>query len=219
MIQAVIFDMDGVLCDSEPVYDEAVALILGRYGVNEVSSASIQQFHGIPSLVTWSRLRERYGLSASAKELELLEREYVEARSGEIPPVPFAFDMMRSFRDSGMKIAVATSNYGARARAVLKQYGAEALVDAVASMEDVARAKPAPDIFLLAAERLCVPPERCAVIEDSLNGVKAAKAANMRVARYANPERAHIGDCGADTVLSSFEGVTIEKLAELMRAR
>lgn len=211
--EAIIFDMDGVLSDSEGVYDEALEVILARYGV-QVPPGLPQTFRGISVRETWRRLGEKYLPDANVDELVDLEREYFDARlnRGEIPPVPFAFEMLRGFREGGMKIAVASSNFRYRVDTVLRQNGAQALVDAIATAEDVKRAKPAPDLFLLAARRLGVLPQNCLVIEDAPSGVEAARSAGMRVAIYAHPERARFGDCGADFILTSFEGVTLETL-------
>ncbi len=215
-MEAIIFDMDGVLSDSQLWYDEAVVEILRGCGISGVTREVSEEFYGISSSETWQALRERYSLSASVDELVGLEEKYMDARNerGEVLPVPFAFEMMKSLHKSGLKIAVATSNFSARAWSLLRQNAAEALVGAVVSVEDVERAKPAPDIFLLAAERLGVPPQKCVVIEDAPSGVKAAKAAGMSVIQYAQPDRAQFGPCGADAVLTSFEGITKEKIIE-----
>ncbi len=217
-LKAVIFDMDGVLIDSQLAYDDVVDVILQRFGAGTAPYELKQTLHGVSTHDTWAILRERFSLPAMVAELAELENGYIEAKSarGEIPPVPFAFEAMISLRQSGVKIAVATSNYRWKALAVLRQYSAEALVDAVTSVDDVLRAKPAPDIFLLAAERLGVEPQHCLVIEDAPAGVKAAKAAGMRAILFAHPERAQSDDCGADAVLTSFEGITLETIKKMI---
>ncbi len=217
-LKAVIFDMDGVLIDSQLVYDEIVDVILQRFGHGNAPFELKQTLHGISTNDTWTILRERYSLPASVAKLTEIELELFEARSarGEIPAMPFAFEAMKSLRQSGVKIAVATGNYRQKALETLRQNSAEALVDAVTSVDDVALAKPAPDLFLLAARRLGVEPEHCLVIEDAPAGVKAARAAGMRVILFARPERARSNNCDADAVLASFEGVTLATIKTMI---
>ncbi len=218
-LMAVIFDMDGVLVDSEPAYDEALDAILRRFGAGEAPEAFKKTLRGLSTYDTWATVRQAYSLEAGVSDLGAMETEFVNAKRerGEILPVPFAFEAMKTLRKGGLKIAVATSNYRQNALTALRQNSAERLVDAVTSVEDVARAKPAPDIFLLAAERLGVAPENCLVIEDAQNGVLAARAAGMQVILFAPASTAERpGACMADAVITSFEGVTPDTIMAMI---
>ena len=212
MLKAVIFDLDGVLSDSEGLYQEATSEILKGFGVS-ISQSELLSFRGLNSILAWETLAERYSLPAAVGELLKMEQEYVDTliEKGSVSPVPFAFAFLKSLKEDGLKTAVATSNFGYRASLVFKQCNAEALVDALVSCEDVENSKPAPDTFLLAASRLGENPEDCIVIEDSLIGVKSAKNAGMKVVLFA-PEKIYDEDFDADLVLYSFEGVTSETL-------
>ena len=211
MLKAVIFDLDGVLSDSEGVYVEAVSDIMGRFDIS-LSPEEHLSLRGLSSTLVWELLAERYSLPVSPAELLRLEQDYVDEliKTGNVSPVPFAFPLLMSLKECGIKAAVATSNFGYRAAMVIKQNEAESFVDALVSSELVENLKPAPDLFLLSARLLDEEPENCLVIEDTLFGVEAAKNAGMKVILYAPEELYDTENCKADMILDSFEGVSCE---------
>ena len=181
-LQAVIFDMDGVLVDSEPFGFEALRRVMARYGLpyGEQENA---EFLGRTTLDSCRILRARHRLPESE---ETLADWYVEAMLEQIArgPIPMAGvpEVLRGVRGAGYRMALASSAEVRLIDANLAALAIRPLFEAVVSGTQVPRGKPAPDVFLAAAERLGVPAAACLVVEDSRNGLLAAKAAGMRCA-------------------------------------
>lgn len=219
MLEAVIFDMDGVLTDSEVAYDEILQALMGEMGIT-ISREEQLSFRAVPSSVTWETLSARYATRLTAQELWRREHEMIEARyeRGEIPEVPYAFALLKELKRGGLKIAVATSNVRRMVRMVLERSGAAEFVDAISCVEDVENAKPAPDLFLNAARLLNVSPRNCVVVEDAPKGITGAKAAGMKVICYAAPTAPKLDHSEADLVVTSFEGLSRETFEDLIGA-
>jgi HAD superfamily hydrolase (TIGR01509 family) len=181
-LQAVIFDMDGVLVDSEPFGFEALRRVMARYGLpyGEEENA---EFLGRTTLDSCRILRARHRLPESE---ETLADWYVEAMLEQIArgPIPMAGvpEVLRGVRGAGYRMALASSAEVRLIDANLAALAIRPLFEVVVSGTQVPRGKPAPDVFLAAAERLGVPAAACLVVEDSRNGLLAAKAAGMRCA-------------------------------------
>jgi HAD superfamily hydrolase (TIGR01509 family) len=194
---AVIFDMDGVLVDSEPFGFEALRRVMARYGLpyGEEENA---EFLGRTTLDSCQILRERHRLPEAA---ETLADWYVEGMLEQIArgPIPMAGvpEVLRRIRAAGYRMALASSAEVRVIDANLTALGLRPLFDAVVSGTQVARGKPAPDVVLAAAERLGAPPATCLVVEDSRNGLLAAKAAGMRcaVVPCAHTRHQDFGEC------------------------
>jgi HAD superfamily hydrolase (TIGR01509 family) len=179
---AVIFDMDGVLVDSEPLGFEAMRQVMARYGV-AYTEVDNEQFLGVTTPESCRILKARHGLVRSARELT---REYVERLLELIAAQPRPMDgvpaVLATLQSIGYPMALASS---AEPEVIAANLGALDLgryFKVVVSGADVSRSKPAPDIFLEAARGLGVPPTGCLVVEDSRNGLLAAKAAGMACA-------------------------------------
>ncbi len=204
---AVIFDMDGVLIDSEPLHHRATQAALGARG-RSYTERDNRAFFGATDSEMLRVLRILFDLPQSTAELvaaktaRLLELIRAEAR-----PLPGVPEVVRWLRESGLPLALATASRPPVIEAVLEAVGLAGAFAAVVSGDDVAHGKPAPDGFLLAARRLAVDPERCLVIEDSRNGVRAAKAAGMRVAAVPCDATSHEDFSAADVVLPSLEAL------------
>ncbi|WP_413811458.1 HAD family hydrolase [Streptomyces sp. OE57] len=177
---AVIFDLDGTLVDSEPLYYEAGRRTLERYGVAGFSWEEHTQFIGIGTRETLETLRERYGIEAPVEELLAVKnRHYLElAATTEIFPEMRAF--VERLRGAGHPLVVASGSSRSAIETALKATGLDALLPVYVSAEDVGRGKPEPDVFLAAARLLAVDPGQCVVIEDAGPGVEAARRAGMR---------------------------------------
>ncbi len=179
-ITALIFDMDGLLVDSEPFAEAAMRSFLGRYGHALTDDVSIRLLgRRVPEAI--QIVAEHYGLVENAAELVTLYNEIrLAAIRGNLRPLPGAAEIIAFGRDHGLRLALATSNTREHVELSLTEAALANLFDAEATGEEVERGKPEPDIFLLAASRLGVEPEKCVVLEDSSAGIAAAKAAGMR---------------------------------------
>jgi HAD superfamily hydrolase (TIGR01509 family) len=180
--RAVIFDLDGVLADSEPWWNQIDAKLLAEQGVNYRG-----EYHrnvlGVSYRLAVEFYKNAFHLSAAVGELMRrrgeIATEFFANRVGLFPSAKTALEALREMK---LRLAVATSSMGASARPLLKRTGINGFFDIIVTGDEVTRGKPHPDIYLLAAEKLGIPTDACLVIEDALSGVAAAEAANMRVA-------------------------------------
>lgn len=213
MIQAVVFDLDGVLLQSEEVWDDVRERYVrergGRYD-EEVQRAMMGM-----SAPEWSRfLHEEAGVPDAPETInrDVVER-MLEAYRRELPLLPGAKEVVRRAA-AAFPLALASSSNRAIFEAALELAGLTACFRATVSSEEVARGKPAPDVYLEAARRLGVAPEACAAVEDSHSGIASAKAAGMRVIAIPNasyPPGEEALDL-ANVTLESLEQLTPERI-------
>jgi HAD superfamily hydrolase (TIGR01509 family) len=211
---AVVFDMDGVLIESEEVWDAVREAYVrergGRYD-DEIQRAMMGM-----SSPEWSRyLHETAGVAESpetinAEVVQLMLAAYRE----HLPLVEGAVDAVWRLA-ARFPLAVASSSNRPLIDAVLDVSGLKECFLATVSSEEVARGKPAPDVYLEAARRLGIVPELCAAIEDSHSGIRSARAAGMRVIAFPNPSYPPDADAlaQADVVIRSLDELTPELVA------
>lgn len=188
-LDLVIFDCDGVLIDSEVLASRIDALALAEIGIPITTEEVLARYVGISTATMLADIAARYGVALpegfaatlQARVLDAFERELAT-----IPGVEAAIDALPH------RLCVASSSTPERLRHALALTGLLARFDPhIFSAVQVARGKPAPDLFLFAAERMGVRPERCLVVEDSIAGVRAARAAGMAVLGFTGG-----GHCG-----------------------
>lgn len=181
VLQAVIFDMDGVLVDSEPMIRAAAVKLFDEIG-QTVSERDFMDFTGMGENRFIGGVAERYGVSLDIEEAKRrLYEIYGEIIQGNLPPLDGAIDFMKKARDRGLKLAVATSADMTKVRQNLGEIGIPPEhFDACVTGNDIEHKKPAPDIFLAAAAKLGIPAQNCLVVEDAVSGVQAAKSAGCR---------------------------------------
>ncbi len=179
-IRALIFDMDGLLVDSEPVAEAALGRFLRSHG-HDLRPGTMERTLGRRLPEAMVVIAEDYGL---ALPLDELTRTYDELRlaalRGNLEPMPGAAALLTFARSAGLRLALATSSLRTHADLSLAETRLAGLFDAEATGEEVERGKPEPDIFLLAAARLGEEPAACVVLEDAPAGLAAAAAAGMR---------------------------------------
>jgi HAD superfamily hydrolase (TIGR01509 family) len=214
VVRAVIFDLDGVLADSEPRWNEIDAKLLAEYGVTYRG-----EYHrnvlGVSYRLAVEFYKKAFGLSASLEELMRRRGEIAsDFFANRIDVFPWTKTVLQELRQMNLYLAVATSSVSASARPFLDRHGLTAFFEVVVTGEEVEHGKPDPEIYLCAGEKLGVGADACLVIEDALSGIAAAKAAKMRVA--AIPDTRFVDPCEynkeADYVLSS-----LKELPSLMR--
>ncbi len=212
---AVIFDMDGLLVDTERLQFGASDLVLRERTGQTIPREVMVSLVGLRSDECWARLRALYGLNESAEELEAAQAAYYAPMLREqAEPMPGALELISYLHAHGYPLAIASSSPFWQIHAVVERFGLGEKLQALASGQEVTHAKPAPDIYLLAAERLGVPPARCVALEDSGPGTAAAKAAGMFVISVPSAETRGHSFAAADVVLPSLVGAerAIERL-------
>ena len=213
MIGAVVFDMDGVIVDSEQVWDEVRERYVREAGGTYTDSAT-RDMMGMSS-VEWSRyMADRLGVPGTPEEINAAIVSRMLERYGEAPPlIPGAVEAVRRCAER-WPLAVASSSNPELIEVVLDVAGLHDVIPVVVSSQEVARGKPAPDVYLEAARRLGVDPRLCAAVEDSHNGIRSAKAAGMRVVAIPNPHFPPDEDAlaQADVVLRSIDELTPEAI-------
>ncbi len=177
---AVIFDMDGVIFDSERLVVETWVEVAEKYGIEGIEDACAACV-GINAQATELKMKEIYGeefpYQEYKKEASALYHERYD--DGRLPTKPGIRELLAFLRENNIKTAVASSTRRAVVEQEIKDAGLMPFFDRIICGDMVARSKPAPDIFLKAAEELGVAPEICYVIEDSYNGIRGAHAAGM----------------------------------------
>ncbi len=178
--KGIIFDLDGLLIDSEDLQIEAEKLALKNYGVIP-SETDIEA--GIGWTITrWAKYyKKKYKLSVSATQLfKDREKFFLKKASKALKAMPGADKILDLSRALGFRMALASSNYRKHIEFVLKNFNWNGYFEVVLGEEDVKEGKPSPDLFLKTAKILKLKPENCVVFEDSYNGMLAAKAAKMK---------------------------------------
>lgn len=209
-VRGVIFDMDGVLCESEPLTIRTAIGVLRDLCGLEVKPADFAPFIGQGEAVYFSGPAGAYGAEIDVGEAKArFYATYPEVIRGKLRPLFGAPEFIDGCRRLGLKLAVATSAETAKLEANLGEIGLPRdRFDAVAVGEEVANMKPAPDSFLLAAERLELPPQDCLVVEDAVAGVRAAKAAGCRcLALTTSFSEGELLEAGADWVAPDLASV------------
>ena len=178
---AVLFDMDGVLTDSEPAFFAAVNDILARYGTS-VGTEEYARFIGSATPDTWRGLIALKQLPAPLDEiLAAYEEPLMQRLRQPRPALPGARELIDRLRAARVPIALCTASYQRWVEAILPSAGLDGLFDALSTADMVERTKPDPAPYVLAASKLGVPPDRCVAVEDSAHGVMSALAAGTHV--------------------------------------
>ncbi len=206
---AIIFDLDGILADSEPCWDKIDAALLAEYGVTYLGEHH-REVLGINYRLAIEFYQRTFGIAASAEAMMRRRGEIAtEFFAEKIDLFPSARDTLETLKEAGLKLAVGTSSVGSSARPFLQRHNIAKFFDTVVTGEEVEHGKPAPDIYLRVAEKMGVAPDRCLVVEDSLSGIASAKAAKMRVAaipdsRFVDPRDY---ETKADVVLGNLSEI------------
>jgi HAD superfamily hydrolase (TIGR01509 family) len=210
---AVVFDLDGVIVDSEQVWDDVREEYVRTSGGTYTETAA-RDMMGMSS-VEWSRyMAETLRVPGTPEEINAAIVERMLGRYGAAPPlIPGAVDAVRRVA-ARWPLAIASSSNPELIEVVVRAAGLGDVFEIAVSSQEVARGKPAPDVYLEAARRLDVDASRCAAVEDSHNGIRSAKAARMHVVAVPNPHFPPDDEAiaSADVVLGSIAELQVEHL-------
>lgn len=207
MSAAIIFDMDGVLIDSGDAIFKSFRLLLKEYGV-DMSAESLGESMGLSMRDQMKIWKEKYPSiprDLDAAEFSLKSFKYeVEVLREDLKPNKVLLELIDKAKSKGLRVAVATSSTKKRAETLLEMMDIRKRLNVLVTSEDVINHKPNPDIFLEAAKRMNVNPEKCIVIEGAVNGIEAAKRAGMTAVAKVTPYYTKEELAGADHIFSSF---------------
>ncbi len=211
--QAVIFDMDGVLTDSEPFYAKAVNETLAGtpHFLTEEDHRAVM---GSSIDDTWQWVMRRFNLEGDIRDWKArYNASVLRILSQRAEPTPGVHEILAAFEARGMKIGLATSSLRVWVDAILARLGLTGRFQSIASADMVQRTKPDPDLYLLAAKGLAVPPSACVAIEDSPRGIQAAKNAGILTIALRTGPTAHMDISAADHVIDRLPAFDLSWLA------
>jgi beta-phosphoglucomutase-like phosphatase (HAD superfamily) len=218
-LQAVVFDMDGVLIDSEPFWRESEIEVFGRHGLR-LTEQDCMRTTGmrIQDVARyWFERRPWVGAPPEALAEDILQGviRRVRGRGAAMPGVGRAVGL---FRSQGLRLALATSSARPLIDAVVERLALGGVFEVICSAENGLRGKPHPDVYLCAADRLGLPPRACLAVEDSIAGVQAAKAAGMKCIAVPLPElRNDPRYLAAEIIVDSLDRVDSRIMDSLIR--
>ncbi len=213
--RAVIFDLDGVLWDGEPLYHEAFNVTLKPYG-HSLNKDDYVRIIGHSVEASWNWVCKRFNLSESPSQFfPAYDKAVLTLLRKPAEPMPGALPLIAELRNRGVPVAVASASLRQWVDATLRGLGLHDAFDTTVSASDVSNGKPAPDLFLVAAQRLGVAPQDCLAVEDTLAGVRSAKAAGMFTIqlRAASTTLPPLDE--ADLVLDSLADLALSLLAPI----
>jgi HAD superfamily hydrolase (TIGR01509 family) len=220
MERCVIFDMDGVIIDSEPVHQECERQIFKILEIN-VSDEQHNALIGATDETMWFRIGDLYKLSMTVpKIIQLKKSLYMEylRKEGCLKIITGIPELIADLDKNNFLLALASSSPHEQISYVLESLGIRHYFQSIISGEDVKVGKPDPEIFIKAAESVGVSPESCVVIEDSYNGVTAAKNANMKCIGYKNPNSGNQDLSDADITVSSLEKISVAMVKSILHS-
>ena len=184
----IIFDMDGVLLDSEPIHQEIIYEVFQLKGI-PFDKAYIETLTGMSAFPMWEKVKHDAQRSESVEELIKFHRDYLFKRLPEVkvPLAPHVKDVLEKFKNEGKHLSLASSSARKLIDIFTQQTNIAHYFEVIMSGDDVKYSKPNPEIFLKVAQWYGLPATQFTVIEDSTNGVKAAKSANMKCIGFDNP--------------------------------
>lgn len=208
MLKAIIFDMDGVIIDSEPQHARAALRVFSRYGI-DVDEEYHAEYIGSSTKKMAEETIAKFHLSVTTEELlaELNNEKKVLLKEEGYQLLPGIIDLIKSLHRTGLRLAIASSSSPAEIEHVVKTLSIKKYFDKLISSSHVSNPKPAPDTFQLALKELGVNPKETMVVEDSCNGCLAAKAAGIPCIGYINPHSGKQDLSSADVLLESFETI------------
>ena len=210
MFKAVIFDMDGVIVDSEPLHIKAERRTLAPFGL-DISDEEFHAYMGQTPRILLNGMIKKYNLNTSIDDLYAVHiQNLLSLYRDEVEPIPGALDLISQLKEYGVSLALASSSDMNLIKVVMEKFGLTETFKEVTSGQELERVKPFPDIFLKTSERLHIPPKECVVIEDSTSGIRAAKAAGMTCIGFRSPNSKNQNYSDADVIVDDLRSVDME---------
>ncbi len=220
MLKAVIFDMDGVIIDSEPLHHKAYHNMFADVGV-KVSSALYESFTGQSTLNVCKAVCDHFNLKATPEHLVALKRKHYKqfftSNSG-LELIDGVLERIKDYHNNGLTLVLASSASMPSINMIFERFNLNPYFKAKLSGADLKQSKPHPEIFEKAAEASGYQKNECLIIEDSTNGIKAAKAAHIYCVGYDSLHSKNQDYSQADTVISNFNAISYAKLTAMFNS-
>ncbi len=215
-LKAVLFDMDGVIVDTEPLHRKAYFKTFSDLGIN-VSEDLYTSFTGASTKRVCDTLIETFNLKQTFEEIAGIKRNYFKDyfyNDENFDLIPGVKELILHYYDNGIKLILASSATMTTINMVFEKFELEKYFMGKISGADLKESKPHPEVFLLAAEMAAEPVENCMVIEDSTNGILAAHRAEIFCAAYRSPHSKNQDYTLADTVVSDYSDLETDKISQ-----
>lgn len=218
MKPCVIFDMDGVIINSEPIHKECERKMFDLLGI-AIPKEEHNGMVGTTDLTMWKRIEESHKLPITTPRIIQLKKSiYMEYLKSEIDlkPIPYVSELIADLHKNGFILVLASSSPPEQIEYILSILNLKYYFHSIISGDEVTSGKPHPEIFLKAAQQVNVDPKNCVVIEDSYNGVLAAKKANMKCIAYSNPSSGIQNLNEAIVIIHSFKELSVKYIMGLL---
>jgi len=213
MTTAIIFDMDGVLIDSQPLHYAIDMRVLNACGI-PATLETVTPYTGLSNQIRWPQYKEAFALAPSTQMLIEMAEEAMRDifNEAELAPIDGVRELLQGLNEMGLYCGVASASPLELVQLVLRRTGLAKYFSGITSVEEVAQSKPAPDIYLAAAAKVGLRPAQCIAIEDSPAGILSAKNAGFTCIAYKNPSTVGQVFDHADDVLEHFnDGLELVK--------
>lgn len=209
-ISGLIFDLDGTITLTQQFHYQAFSQVFAKHGITYTENDDLGKYAGMGSGVIFPTVFADRGITLTAEQIREYSSEKKELydriiRDQVIEPVPGVVDFLERMRDRGFRMCIASGNKLESVEFLLHAVGVREYFEFIISGKDIHKPKPAPDVFLLAAEKLGLFPNECVVFEDAVNGLQGAQSAGMSSVGIATriPE-ASLRMAGADLVVKDY---------------
>ncbi len=215
MLKAVLFDMDGVIVDTEPLHRKAYFRMFEEVNIN-VSETLYDSFTGQATLPICRTLCEYFSISDTPENLVSIKRKHFKnifENDNELSLLSGVHELIKDYHSNGLTLVLASSASMPNINRIFERFDLDKFFKAKISGADLRASKPHPEIFLKAAELAEEHTEHCMVIEDSTNGIAAAKAANIYCVGFKSPHSVNQDYSKADRVITRFDEILFSKLS------
>ncbi|MEL0456627.1 HAD family phosphatase [Flavobacteriaceae bacterium SZ-1-7] len=218
MLKAVIFDMDGVIIDSEPLHIRAYNNMFNEVGI-KVSSALYESFTGQSTINICKRLCDTFNLKESPEDLVALKRKHYRQffdADSDLALIDGVLDLIKNYHENGLTLVLGSSASMDGINLIFERFDLNKYFKAKLSGGDLKQSKPHPEIFIKSVEATGFSKEECIVIEDSTNGVEAAKAAGIFCVGYDSFHSKNQDYSKANLIIENFEDIAFSKIKNIL---
>jgi HAD superfamily hydrolase (TIGR01509 family) len=217
MLKAVLFDMDGVIVDTEPLHRKAYHQMFDDVNIN-VDEDLYASFTGQSTINICKRLVDHFNLNETPEELVSLKRKHYKIffENDDLELIDGVLDRIQDYHSNDVKLVVASSASMLGIKQIFERFDLNQYFSAKFSGADLKKSKPHPEIFIKAAESTGFSKSECLVIEDSTNGIKAAHSAGIYCVGFKSPHSSHQDYALANKIITSFEEISYTKIANII---